>query len=358
MVLALCVGSLCVLGAVPALAAISRTPPTGAVAHAAAGGSALHMTYIKGTGSTDPKLVLANGSGADPRTLGAASTAIISPNGKLVAAVMLNGTTDSAGSSLILYHATGAPNPRTVRQSAGELTLLAWSPDSRLIAVVDGSSLVIINAANGDARTVATGTIDGASFKPIGPRQSERVVYALAQTLLATAPVNLYTAAASGAGTATQLTTDGHSEDPLWGAQGIFFARADVVSGQTTPAEIWLVRPGSAARQLTHIAIASPLAGLTPVACSNDGKHLLANLVGTDSAEVWTIDLTARGVSAAELGDNGTPTLGTAVSKNGTMILVTSGYGDPAQLSVEAVPWRGGAAHVLAPHGAYASWNR
>jgi Tol biopolymer transport system component len=316
------------------------------------------MTYITGTGTTSPQVVVALSNGRGARTLGPASTAILAPNGKLVAAVTLDSSTGSAGSSLVLYHASGSTGPQTLRQSAGELTLLAWSPDSRLIALVDGSSLVIINVASGNARTLVTGTFDGASFKPVMPGHTERIAYALASSLLATATVNLYAQNANGAGTAAQLTSDGHSDEPLWGPNGILFARSAVVSGQATPAEVWLIHPGGASRQLTNLAIAPPLTGLTPVAVSSNGEHVIANLVGTNSAEVWTINIQGRRATTAELGGNAMPTLGTAVSRDGTTILLTSGYGTPSALSIESEPWSGGATNVLAQHGAYASWNR
>ena len=84
--------------------------------------------------------------------------------------------------------ATGYFDIATANPSA-----LAWSPDSRYLAValtgddapsVSGYGLAIIDTESGTERTVATGPIYGASF---APGASDTLAYARASSLSATA---------------------------------------------------------------------------------------------------------------------------------------------------------------------------
>jgi len=320
----------------------------------------LRMTFITASASgaaSVPVVMLAGAAGSDPHLLGSASTAVLAPNGQLVAAVRQGAGSPPQGSSLVLYRVSKTPaSVRTLRSSSSQLTILAWSPDSDSIAVLDGDTLVVV-PLKGKARAIATGTINGASFAPTKP---DRLVFAKATSLLVTARVNLYTVSLKG-GAPVQVTHDGLSQYPLWGPDGIVFSRE--ASHTSTTYQLWLVKSnGRDARQLTNAAISAPFYGLEPVAISANGSHLLANLVGNGATEAWGISLGAKPTIVSELGSAGSPMTGDAISHNGRMILVTEGSGslsndDFTGQTVAWVPWVGGVATTLAAHAAFASWD-
>jgi Tol biopolymer transport system component len=323
-------------------------------------GTSGRMTFIAAspTASTVPEVMIASADGTDPRPLGPAATAVLSPNGEFVAAVQPGSGSPPQGSSLVIYRVSKSKaTDRVLRKSTGQLTILAWSPDSKWIAALDGDTLVVI-PLHGRSRTIATGTINGASFAPSG---SDRLVFAEASSLLVTAPVNLYTVALSG-GKPVAITTDGLSQYPLWGPDGVVFARE--ASHASTTTELWLIKAnGRDARQLTNVMVAAPFYGFEPVAFSANGRHLLANLVGNGVTEAWTIDLGTKPPTARQLGASGATTIGNAISRDGGTILLTESASSPSGddfsgESVAVVPWSGGTTTTLVMHAAFASWDR
>ena len=354
---ALLASLLCGGAAAAALVPIGSRQDAGVLAQVAS--TPRRMTFITAASapSSGNDVVLAASNGSNPRALGRASTAVLSPNGQFVAAVSPGSGTPPQGSTLVIYKLSRNPvSSRTLRTSTGQLTILAWSPDSRWIAALDGTSLVAI-PLSGHARVITTGTIDGASFAPDKP---DRLVYAKAASLLVSAPVNLYIDALSG-GSPHALTSDGLSEFPLWGPNGIVFSRE--ASHTTTSYQLWQVKSdGHGARQLTNVTVSAPFYGLEPVAISADGKHLLANLVGNGTTEAWAVDLGANPPVARALGPAGVTTIGNAISRDGLVVLLTGGSSaTPSDLtaqSVEIEPWAGGTPTQLAAHAAFASWDR
>ena len=164
------------------------------------------------------------------------------------------------------------------------------------------------------------------------------------------------------AGTPTrQLTHDGRSEYPLWCPSGIIYSRETPRKTSPYPSlQLWQMNAdGSGRRQLTNLKVDTKLVGLTPVGCSRNGQHLLANLVGPPGAnltEPWTVDLSGP-VTARDLTGEGSGYIGDAISKNGSAILVTKGTAtDP--VSIETYPWSGGKPTTIVKQGAYASWDR
>ena len=102
--------------------------------------------------------------------------------------------------------------------------------------------------------------------------------------------------------------------------------------------------------------------GLTPIAFSANGKHLLANFVGQDPqdhTEAYTVDLTGSKPLWRDLTGQGNGNIGDAISADGKTILLTKGMtANLGPLSIETVPWSGGKPTTIVPQGAYASWNR
>jgi Tol biopolymer transport system component len=331
-----------------------------AVAWSAADAGAVtssRLTYISAPTSSgaSPQLVLARANGAGAHALGPASTAVLSPDGAYVAAVGPGHGSPATGSTLVLY-AVGSKKPaRTLRVSAAQLTILAWAPDDGWIAVTDGNSLVAV-PLHGAARTLVTGTIAGASFAPHPP---DRLVFAQAASLQVGAQVNLFRVNMTG-GQTTQLTSAGLNEYPLWGPGGIVYSHAASSSG--SPLQLWRLT-GAHAKAITDVTLNPPWTGFEPVALSANGQHLLANLVGDNASQAWCINLDASPVAEHALSAAGTTTIGNAISRDGSEVLMTEGAGtlagdDYSKSTVAVVPWNGGAAKTVAQHSAFASWDR
>jgi hypothetical protein len=329
------------------------------VATTAAASPTLHLTYITGLGTSRPQAVISGIDGNAPVQLGLATSALLSPDGSHVATIYT-----AASSTLKVYSAAGGVAD-VLKTSAPFMQLLAWSPDSNLLLVAVGGTtprgqLIVFNLAAATSTVVATGVFKGANF---APGTTNAIVYALANA--SGSAVNLYVTTPSGAPT-RQLTHDNRSEFPVWGPGGIVFSRMIVDSkGQASPwLQLWFIRAGGAGlRQLTNVNVHAPAksTGLTPIAFSANGKHLLANLVGPNLNwhEAYVLDLSGPKVAVRDLtGQGNGTTTGDAISTDGTQILATKGSSsDQAGLSIEEIKWDGGKATVVAKNGAYASWN-
>jgi Tol biopolymer transport system component len=318
------------------------------------------MTYITDLNKPSPQVWVAGIGDTSALDLGPASSALISPNGMQVAAISVERGPTVKTSTLSLYALTGG-GPATIVQSVQFMQLLSWSPDSKLLLVSVGASpaqLRVIDVATGMSHTIATGVIDGASF---APGTSEQVVYGRAA--VNTTTVNLYTTSATGSNT-RQLTQDGRSEYPLWGPHGIVYSHEAPRPKNPYPAlQLWFMSSaGTGAHQLTATTVGPKVQGLTPIAFSANGKHLLANLVGpqgSDQAEAYAVDLSGpKPAAPRDLTGAGNGYIGDAISADGKTVLLTKGVADDlAPLSIQTVPWSGGKPTAVVAQGAYASWD-
>ena len=318
------------------------------------------MTYITDLDKPAPQ-VWVSGIGGSPATdLGPASSALISPNGAEVAAIAIQRGPTVKDSTLSIYASSGGV-PVKIVESLQFIQLLSWSPDSKLLLVAVGASpaqLRVIDATTDQSHTIATGVIDGASF---APGTSDQVVYARAA--VNTTSVNVYTTSATGTNT-RQLTHDGLSEYPVWGPNGIVYSHETPRPKLSYPTlQLWFIgASGAGAHQLTHVAIPAKWEGLTPIAFSANGKHLLANFVGpqgSDHAEAYAVTLAgAKAAAPRDLTGGGNGNIGDAISDDGKTVLLTKGLASNlAPLSIETVPWTGGKPTAVVAQGAYASWN-
>jgi Tol biopolymer transport system component len=315
------------------------------------------ITYITGLPSS-PHVWVAATDGSSPAQLGQASSAQISPSGTAVAAVSVARQTNAW--TLTLYTTPpSAPAAVTVIPKRPQpMTLLAWSPDSRLILVTVGTTpaqLLLVDTTTEQTHTIATGVIAGASFAPGG---SDAIVYGLSHS--GKSAVNLYTT--SDAGTDTrQLTHDGRSELPLWAPTGIVYSRETARAKNPYPElQLWMMNTdGGATRQLTHVNVSSKAEGLVAQGVSHDGTRLLANLVSPTGANItlpYTVALGGAKPMVHQLTAPGF--IGDAISGDGQTILVTKGTAsDVHALSIETFPWSGGKPTLVVKQGGYASWN-
>jgi hypothetical protein len=124
-------------------------------------------------------------------------------------------------------------------------------------------------------KTIAYGWIQGLSFAPNRP---DRIVYGLGEssTQGAMGPPNLYSTAATS-GPVKQLTHDGRSLNPLWGARGVVFDRETSRKYNGLPGfpeyQLFLIA-SSHVTQITHMNVSWLGYGLAPVAVSSDGTRL------------------------------------------------------------------------------------
>jgi Tol biopolymer transport system component len=317
-----------------------------------------YLTFITNSRTLHPSVEVANLNGGNPRKLGPGMSAIVAPSGNFVAAIRLLPPQDNATSELLTYSTRGGATRRLYHYD-GFLTLVGWSSDSKLLLAYgsDNSNsgpLLVIDAASGAVTTIARGVVEGACF---APNASDDVVYALAKSLLGSAPINLFISSADGS-SRRRLTGDGHSFDPIWGAREIVFARSRSRGEQDEAInQLWSIAPsGRDATQLTHMSVGPLVAGLVPVAVSATGEHVLADFEGTDTSAAWTVSLGGKATVARALNGVTDGDIPDALSRDGGTVLITKGFVG-ASTSVESIRWAGGEPTVLSAHGANASWN-
>ena len=347
-------------------AALSAAPAV-AVAPSAVSMGAVRLAYVTGTAQEpSPSVWIAEVSGREPRQLGAGVDPLLAPDGQSVAVGLFGATTNSEqGPALAVYSALAAPALTYLNLASATATPLAWSPDSRYLAVslqstsvtdiARRSGLAVIDTTTGLVRTIAHGQISGASFAQDG---SDRIAYARAPSLSLSAPVNVYVSAADGSARRA-LTRDGRSLNPVWGLRYIAYDRERLRAGDAPVFQIWLATPnGGGARRLTNVRVRSLVVGLVPIAFSSDGSRLLAEFEGQDTSEAWTVLVKSQ--RARRLSVRGQPVVGAGLSGDGRAVLIdeASFEGPPSDGRVAEIPFAGGRSKVLVAHGAQASWNR
>jgi WD40 repeat protein len=269
---------------------------------------------------------------------------VLAPDGLTIAFVRYR----SAPRAAELYAiASGGGSPRLLRRVTGEDAFvggIAWSPDSRRLAVVEGRSLVLVDADGGRARRFASpapaGSPDQPSFSPDG----SAVVYARFDRTGA----DLYVYD-ERSGRTRRLTRDHVSLQPLWGPESIAFARIDSARG-----DVWLVDAyGRGLRRLTHTR-----AGIVPAAWSADGRRLLAANPATHNGRLWAVEVPSG--RARDLTGWVADLFAQGLSRDGTTILAAIGCGalvEPVGI-VETLPFSGGKPRVIVRGPCRASWNR
>jgi hypothetical protein len=323
------------------------------------------LAYLTETATGSPKVWIAAANGSDAKLLGPGQQPLLAPNGQSVA-VALFGTASGPqehGPAIGIYPSSGAAIADYLSLEAATATPLAWSPDSRYLAVyaqsngtvgiAAASSLDVIDTQTGTVATIAHGAIYGASFARDG---SDRLVYALAHSLLATAKTNLYVAEADGAGV-HPITSDGRSLLPVWGPTYIAYDRERARS-LAPEYQIWLGTPTNPrVRKLTHVRVGSLVSGLAPLAFSADGARLLAEFGGEDTSEAYAVDVATGRARALHVGRQ--EVQGGGISSDGSRLLLDTNSFEqaPSRGRIVTVPWAGGSPTLLVAHGAQASWN-
>jgi WD40 repeat protein len=311
------------------------------------------LTYVTGANGT---VWIADFDGRHPSRLGPGTQPLISPDGLHVAASLFS----SKGNALVVY-SPGARTRRYFDISKQSATALSWSSTSRYLAVAlsnvngTGGSLAIVDTQTRTVKTIATGSVCGASFSPDVP---ERLVYGIGPASAFCARSDIDVVAANGTGR-TQITHGGRSLNPVWGARSVAFDRETLRHNDAPVYQIWLMQPdGIKAVQLTHIKVPVLLDGLVPRQYSGDGKRLLAQFEGQDTSETWTIDL--RTNKALHRTVNHLDVTPGGLSFDGKTVLIDyGGFANPPSAgTVETIPFAGGGtAKVLVKHAGEPNWN-
>jgi Tol biopolymer transport system component len=308
------------------------------------------LAYVTNLQRANADVWVADANGKHARKIGHGVEAHVSPTGDDVAIVTPRGS--NGGYALVVRPAGGGP-ARTLATAKETLAFVSWAGDSiHVVAAVD-NRLVVADAETGRARTIARGNVQGASFSP----DSTRVAYAISRNQQLSTPVNIRVANIDGTGNHA-ITHDGRSLFPIWGPSRIAFSHERLRRADAPIYQLWLMNPnGTHRRQLTHTRVPSLVSGLTATQFSGNGKRLLAEYVGQDTSEAWTVDVaTGKGRDLTGRVDG---VIGEALSADGKTVLVQRGFfDDPLRQSVATIPWAGGRATVLVKHGSAPSWNR
>jgi hypothetical protein len=330
------------------------------------GVSAPRLAYVTETARSLSQVWLAAADGSAAKPLGPGNAPLLSPNGQMVAASLFGATANSEkGPALGLYSALGAPVLDYLDLETATSLPLAWSPDSRYLAIARqstgvtniaaGSGLDVIDTQTGSVTSIAEGQIYGASFAQDG---SDRLVFALAHSLSLSAPTNLYLSNPDGTGV-KRFSGDGRSLNPVWGPRYIAYDRERLRRNDAPVFQIWLRAPTAAsARKRTSVPVRSLVSGLVPLAFSAGGSRLLAEFEGQDTSEAWTVGVPSGRARRLTLGRR--QLIGAGISRDGRTVLIDQGSFEepPSSGRVLAIPFAGGRAKVLVAHGAQASWNR
>jgi hypothetical protein len=285
------------------------------------------LAYVTGTASSTPQVWLTDvRGGGRARHIGPGQDPVLAPDGALLAA------SSAAGGwpALTLYSAGGTTLRRLFDGAQDTALAQAWSPDSRYLAVGLGSrnpasaaasGLAVIDVETLAATLVARGAIYGASFAHDG---SDRLAYAAAASPALDARVDIHTIGPDGSAPA-QITHDGRSLYPVWGATGIAFDREQLRREAAPAYQIWTMnRDGSAPAQLTHLHVPPLMDGLVPLAApADDGGWLLAEYEGLNTSQAWAISLSTRQAHRLEI--DGAPVTAAALSSSGATALVDRG---------------------------------
>ena len=316
------------------------------------------IAFVRGTARSEPSVWVASANGRRARRLARGAQPLLAPNGQSVAFVR----SAARGRRPLIVRATRG---RRVRRFFGgprhtQATPLAWSPDSRYLAVAVANQrggrnvLIVIDLFRGRSETVARGLTQGASFSPTVPG---RLVFGSSRSTSPSAPVDLYAARVFSHEGVEQLTHDGRSLNPVWGRQGIVFDR-ERLRGNEAPEYQLVLLQGGEATQITSLHPSALLSGLVPLAVSADGRRLVASYVGEDTSQAWSVDLVSHEARRLTQGRSAVTAWGISADGESALVEIGGFLGPPSRGRIATLPFGGGRARVLIRRGGSPSWNR
>jgi Tol biopolymer transport system component len=318
------------------------------------------LVYVKNP--MQPAVFAANNNGGAAFRVGSGSNPKVSPDGDVIA---FQAESSGGKRQLKLASSTAGGGSSTVLADLQDSFYVTFSPDSKLVAALRGPEvgkrkLVLIDVVSGTIlRTVATGYFSGFSFSPNGAE----LVYSVAATEKYPPRSDVY-AASVGGGKPLKITSDGRSQDPLWGPTDkiVFVKLLGAKTRKYGPKnELYLMNPnGKGVKRLTNTKVGALLQGLYPTEWSASGKKLLAEFQGQDTSYAVTVNpRTGAQKPLDKMGDGEQGFVGTALSSDGTTVLgFTGGFEPGPDHDVATIPYGGGKAKVLVKNAFEPDWSR
>jgi Tol biopolymer transport system component len=315
------------------------------------------LVYVKNP--MHPAVYAANDNGGGAFKVGPGSNPRVSPDGDAIA-YQREG---SGGKRQLMLAAAAGGGSKAILNNLQDSFYVTFSPDSALIAAVRGpeigkGKLVLIDVTSGTPlRTVASGFFSGISFSPDGTE----LAYSVSQSEDFPAKTDIFTATVAP-GKPVQITKGGNSLDPLWGPNGkiVFAEQLGAKSRKYGPKnELFLMSQfGTQVKRLTNTKVGPLLQGLYPTAWSASGNQLLAEFEGQDTSYAVAVNpKTGAQTPLGKTGEQGF--VGTAISKDGSMVLgFTGGFEPGPNHMVEAVPYDDGRVKRLAKNAYEPDWSR
>jgi Tol biopolymer transport system component len=320
------------------------------------------LVYVKNP--MKPSVFAANDNGGGAFRVGPGSNPKVSPDGDVIAYAREG----KSGRRQLMIAAAAGGGSAPVLGNLQESSYVTFSPDSKLIAALRGPelgkrTLVLIDVTSGSVqRSVASGFFGGVSFSP----DSSELVFSVARDEKYPPRSDIYrdaiVRAATGSHVPTRITSDHRSLDPLWGPNGqiVFVKQLNEKGRRYGPKnELYLMNPeGKQVKRLTHTKVDPLLQGLYPTAWSESGNQLLAEFEGQDTSYAVTVNpKTGAQKPLGKTGEQGF--VGTAISKDGSMVLgFTGGFEPGPRHMVEAVPYGDGRVQRLVNNAYEPDWSR
>lgn len=301
-----------------------------------------------------PSVFSASDNGRGAHRIGAGNSPHISPDGHSIV-YMRTGKSPE----MVTVPAGGGPT-RLLMKGWREQFSFAFSPNSQMVAAERGHELgrrklVVIDLASGRQTVVAQGFFNGFSFSPNGTE----LVFAKSGKAFSQNG-DLFRVGVGG-GKPVALTKDHRSISPLWGPDGrIVFDKVRNLKSPVGPkAQLYVMNgTGGGVRQLTHTKVAPLLFGLSPVDFSANGRRLLALFGGQDTAYAVTVNPRTGAERKVIPGDMEMGFFGTAISKDGKLVLGVNNVETGPGQNIDVVPYGGGKKKVVVKDGFEPDWSR
>jgi hypothetical protein len=306
------------------------------------------LVYVKNPSSERPSVYVAADDGSSPRRVATGRSPAVSPDGQWIAYVAPGELEE-----VMLAPAAGGRAQQVSRSRS--VAQLRFSPNSTQLGMSLAGRLSVHDIPTATTFNAAVGSIRGFSFAP----DSKSVAYATAgRSDAPDASSDIY-AIEFDAGPRRRVTRDRMSLNPLWAPAGEIVFDRQRRREQDAPAyNLFGIQPdGGSLRRITSLRIPSLASGLVPIEFSADGRRLLAEFTGQDTAVAFAVSPRTGKTRALDTdAENGF--VGFDISADGRTVLGHTGGPDPgARHNVVTVPYRGGDPTVLVRRAAYPDWS-
>jgi Tol biopolymer transport system component len=306
------------------------------------------LVYVKNPSSDRPSVYVAADDGSQPRRVAAGRSPTVSADGKWIAYVA-----PGELERVMLAPAAGGRAQQVARSRS--VQRLQFSPNSTQLGMALAGRLSVHDIPTATTFNAAVGSIRGFSFSP----DSKSVAYATAgQSDAPDASSDIY-AIEFDAGPRRRVTRDRKSLNPLWAPTGeIVFDRQRRRREDAPAYNLFGVQPdGGSLRRITSLRIPALVSGLVPVEFSADGRRLLAEFVGQDTALGFAVSPRSGKTRALDAdAENGF--VGFDLAADGRTVLGHTGGPDPGgRHNVVTMPYRGGDPTVLVRRAAFPDWS-